>query len=276
MPDVRGKVREARRIVVKVGTSTLTHGGGKVNLTRIDRLAGVLSEMRNMGREAILVTSGAVGIGLSKLRIGSRPKAIAEQQAAAAVGQCELMHIYSRAFGDYGYNVAQVLLTRDVTEDAHKRGNIVNTMESLLSWGVIPIINENDTVSIEELKAVGNFGDNDTLAAAVSVLIKADLLVILTDQDGFYDSDPRKDAGARKIDVIRDISDEMRGFAKGAGSKAGTGGMATKLEAAGTVMRSGIDMLLLNGGDPKIILRALEGGDEGSLFVGAHDGTHDG
>ena len=186
---LRKQLKEAKRVVVKVGTSTLTYENGNINLTRIERLTRILSDMMNSGKEVVLVTSGAIGVGVSKLKLKERPKTIREKQAVAAVGQCELMHIYSKFFGEYSHVVGQVLLTRDVVEDDHIRENVCNTFETLLENGIVPIVNENDTVSIDEIENIVRFGDNDNLSAIVAGLVKADLLVILSDIDGFYDSD---------------------------------------------------------------------------------------
>ena len=193
----RKQLKEAKRVVVKVGTSTLTYENGNINLTRIEKLTRILSDMINSGNEVVLVTSGAIGVGVSKLKLKEKPKTIREKQAVAAVGQCELMHIYSKFFGEYSHVVGQVLLTRDVVEDDHIRENVCNTFETLLENGIIPIVNENDTVSIDEIENIVRFGDNDNLSAIVASLVKADLLVILSDIDGFYDSDPRSNKEAK-------------------------------------------------------------------------------
>lgn len=205
MSNTREDLRNAKRIVIKVGTSTLTYDTGKVNFTRIDKLARVISDLMNQGREIVLVTSGAIGVGVGKMKLTEKPKLIPERQAAAAVGQCELMHIYSKFFTDYGHIVGQILLTRDVVGDDTGRKNVVNTFESLLGKGILPIVNENDSVSVVEIK-VGQkdtFSENDTLAAIVSKLIQADLLVILSDVDGFYNCDPNKNADAKKFSIIQ-------------------------------------------------------------------------
>ena len=185
---MRERVKEAKRIVVKVGTSTLTYDNGRINLTRIEKLTRILSDVMNSGKEVILVTSGAIGVGVSKLKLKEKPKTVREKQAVAAVGQCELMHIYSKFFGEYSHTVGQVLLTRDVVEDDHIRKNVCNTFETLIENSIIPIVNENDTVSIDEIENIVKFGDNDNLSTIVSKLVKADLLIILSDIDGFYNS----------------------------------------------------------------------------------------
>lgn len=263
----RNIVKESKRIVVKVGTSTLTYDNGKINLKRIDKLAMVLADLRNQGKEVVLVSSGAIGVGCSKLNLEERPNTIREKQAVAAVGQCELMHIYSKFFGEYGNVVGQVLLTRDVVEDEHIRNNVINTFETLLEKGVIPIVNENDTVSIDEIENICNFGDNDNLSAIVSKLIKGDLLIILSDIDGFYDSDPRHNEDSKMIKEIYEVNKELEEFAGGAGSSQGTGGMKTKLAAAKVALGAGVNMILTNGKDPEILFDILEGQDVGTLFI---------
>lgn len=263
----REAVKCSKRVVVKVGTSTLTYDNGKINLRRIDKLARVLSDLRNQGKEVVLVSSGAIGVGCSKLNLEERPNTIREKQAVAAVGQCELMHIYSKFFGEYGHIVGQVLLTRDVVEDDHIRNNVINTFETLLEKGVIPIVNENDTVSIDEIENICNFGDNDNLSAIVAKLIKANLLIILSDIDGFYDSDPRYNENSKMIKEIYEITEEIENFAGGAGTSQGTGGMKTKLSAAKVALDSGVHMVLANGKDPDILFNVLEGEEIGTLFV---------
>lgn len=263
----RNIVKESKRIVVKVGTSTLTYDNGKINLKRIDKLAMVLADLRNQGKEVVLVSSGAIGVGCSKLNLEERPNTIREKQAVAAVGQCELMHIYSKFFGEYGNVVGQVLLTRDVVEDEHIRNNVINTFETLLEKGVIPIVNENDTVSIDEIENICNFGDNDNLSAIVAKLIKGDLLIILSDIDGFYDSDPRHNEDSKMIKEIYEVNKELEEFAGGAGSSQGTGGMKTKLAAAKVALEAGVNMILTNGKDPEILFDILEGQDVGTLFI---------
>lgn len=269
--NFREEIKSHKRIVVKVGTSTLTYSNGNINLSRIERLTRVLSDLMNSGKEVILVTSGAVGVGVNKLKLKEKPKTIKEKQAAAAVGQSELMHIYGKFFGEYSHVVGQVLLTRDVVEDNHIRQNVVNTFETLIENGVIPIVNENDTVSIDEIENIVRFGDNDNLSAIVSVLTNADLLIILSDIDGFYDSDPRSNSDAKLLSEIEDITPELEECAGGAGSKLGTGGMVTKLAAAKTTINAGVSMILANGSEPNIIRDILEGKEVGTLFVGKAD-----
>ena len=260
-------MKDCNRIVVKVGSSTLTHNNGNINLTRIEKLTRVLSDLMNSGKEVVLVSSGAVAVGVNKLKLKEKPKSIKEKQAVAAVGQCELMHIYSKFFGEYSHIVGQVLLTRDVVEDDHIRENVVNTFETLIENKIIPIVNENDTVSIDEIENIVRFGDNDNLSAIVSNLISADLLIILSDIDGFYDSDPRKNPDSKLIKVVEEITPELEACAGGAGSNLGTGGMETKLTAAKRATNAGCNMVLANGENPSILLDITSGKDVGTLFI---------
>ena len=267
----RKQLKEVKRVVVKVGTSTLTYENGNINLTRIEKLTRILSDMINSGNEVVLVTSGAIGVGVSKLKLKEKPKTIREKQAVAAVGQCELMHIYSKFFGEYSHVVGQVLLTRDVVEDDHIRENVCNTFETLLENGIIPIVNENDTVSIDEIENIVRFGDNDNLSAIVASLVKADLLVILSDIDGFYDSDPRSNKEAKMLEVVEEVTPELEECAGGAGSNLGTGGMITKLMAAKVSADAGVNMVLSNGSNPNILLDILAGKNVGTLFLGKNN-----
>ncbi len=266
----RQKLQDAQRIVIKVGTSTLTYETGKINFTCIDKLARIISDLSNQGKEVVLVTSGAIGVGVDKLKLPERPKTIREKQAVAAVGQCELMHMYSKFFSEYGHIVAQILLTRDIMGDDKCRKNVVNTFETLLEKDIIPIVNENDSVSTVELK-VGQkdtFSENDTLSAIVAKLIEADLLIILSDIDGFYDSDPRKNPDSKMLSIINKITPEIEECAEGAGTKRGTGGMVTKLSAAKIATGAGVDVVLTNGSHPEAILDILSGKQVGTLFIG--------
>jgi len=266
----REHLKDARRIVIKVGTSTLTYDTGKINFTRIDKLTRIISDLSNQGKEVILVTSGAIGVGVDKLKLPERPKTIREKQAVAAVGQCELMHMYSKFFSEYGHIVAQILLTRDIMSDDNCCKNVVNTFETLLTKGIVPIVNENDSVSIVELK-VGQkdtFSENDTLSAIVAKLIHADLLIILSDIDGFFDSDPRKNSNSKMLSVIKEITPEIECYADGAGTKRGTGGMVTKLKAAKIATKAGVDVVLTNGSHPETIMDIINGQDIGTVFVG--------
>lgn len=252
----------AKRLVVKVGTSTLTHQSGHLNLRRVDELVKVLSDLKNAGIEILLVSSGAVGVGVGELGLAERPKDLGGKQAAAAVGQCALMYMYDKEFAEYGHVTAQVLLTRDGVEDPVRRQNIVNTLEYLLAYKALPIINENDTVSTEEIE----FGDNDTLSALVAVLSKADGLILLTDIDGLYTADPRCDESATRIDRVSVIDDELLTLAGGAGSTRGTGGMITKLHAAQIATAEGIPTIVMNGADPKRLYDVVEGKPCGTFF----------
>ena len=263
----REKLKSAKRIVVKVGTSTLIHENGNINLARIEKLTRALSEMINLEKEVVLVSSGAIGVGISKLKLKNKPQSIREKQAVASVGQCELMYIYSKFFGEYNHVVGQVLLTRDVIEDDHIRENVCNTFETLLENGIIPIVNENDTVAIDEIENIVKFGDNDNLSAIVAGLVSADLLIILSDIDGFYDSDPRKNPDSKMIKEVIEITRELEECAGGAGTSFGTGGMATKLTAAKTATNFGVDMILANGDDPKILFDIVNGEEIGTLFI---------
>lgn len=264
----RDEIKSYKRIVVKVGTSTLTYNNGKINLHRIEKLARVLSDIMNSGKEVVLVTSGAIGVGVSKLNLKEKPKSIRKKQAVAAVGQCELMHIYSKFFGEYSHVVGQVLLTRDVVEDNHIRNNVCNTFETLLENGIIPIVNENDTVSIDEIENIVRFGDNDNLSAIVAKLVKADLLIILSDIDGFYDKDPRHNEDSVMLKEVREITKELEECCGGAGSNLGTGGMITKLMAAEKAMEAGVSMILANGENPEILVDIINGEEIGTLFLG--------
>lgn len=257
---------KTRRIVVKVGTSTLTYENGAVNLRRLEHLCKVLSDLHNSGKQIILVSSGAIGIGMGKLKLKERPSETRYKQALAAVGQCELMFLYDKFFGEYNNSVAQILLTKNVVINDHSRQNVVNTFSTLLEMGIIPIVNENDTVAIDELVG-SNFGDNDNLSAIVADLVGADLLVILTDIDGLYDSDPRKNPDAVRIPVVDHIDDHIREMAGGSGSNRGTGGMATKITAAAAATQSGINCCVMSGNDPSNLYRLMEGERLGTLFT---------
>ncbi|SFC69055.1 glutamate 5-kinase [Clostridium uliginosum] len=263
----RNNLKDANRIVVKVGTSTLTYDNGNINLSRIEKLTRVLSDIVNSGKEVVLVTSGAIGVGVSKLKLKEKPESIREKQAVASVGQCELMHIYSKFFGEYSHVVGQVLLTRDVVEDDHIRENVCNTFETLLEHKIVPIVNENDTVSIDEIENIVKFGDNDNLSAIVASLVNADLLIILSDIDGFYDSDPRSNDNAKLLKEVKEVTPELEECAGGAGSNLGTGGMITKIIAAKKAVKAGVDMVLANGSEPSILIDILEGKEIGTLFI---------
>ena len=258
---------DKKRIVVKVGTSTLTYENGKINLRRVDTLCKVLSDLRNCGHDVVLVSSGAIGVGMGKLSLPKRPTSTREKQALAAVGRCELMFMYDKFFSEYNNTVAQVLLTKYSVDNSHKKENVLNTFNTLLNMGIIPIVNENDTVAIDELEG-NNFGDNDMLSAIVATLVQADTLIILTDIDGLYTDNPRTNPDASHIDVVDEITDEIMHMAHGSGSNRGTGGMATKLNAAKCVTDQGIDCIVLNGDDPHTLYDVLNGTQTGTLFKG--------
>ena len=251
-----------RRIVIKVGSSTLSFANGRINLQRIERLAGVLSEVERAGYELILVSSGSIAVGGGLLGLKEKPVELPAKQALAAVGQAELMKMYQRFFEPFHQIVAQVLVTKDGLEDENKRTNARNTLTRLLEMGIIPVINENDTVSTFGIR----FGNNDVLAATVSALIKADLLIILSDIEGLYTSDPRKNPDARLIDIVTDLSPQILGSAQGSGNAFGSGGMSVKLDAARICLDTGIDMIIANGKNPEVISEILEGKKKGTLF----------
>lgn len=255
-------ISDKKRVVIKVGTSTLTHSTGMLNIRRIDSLIKILSDLKNSGKEIILVTSGAIGVGCGKLGLSERPKDTPSKQAIAAIGQCELMYFYDRQFSDYNHTVAQVLMTKDIVENETRRTNCHNTLTKLLNIGVIPIINENDTVAVEEIE----FGDNDTLSAIVAELVDADLLIILSDIDGLYDKDPHKSNDAKLIDLVESIDERIISLAQGAGSQHGTGGMITKIHAAQIASKAGIDMVIMNGKNPANIYDLFDGKSVGTLF----------
>ena len=252
------------RIVVKVGTSTLAHKTGRTNIRHMEELVKVLSDLKNAGHEIVLVSSGAIGMGVGKLGLLTRPTDLPTKQAAAAVGQCELMYIYDKLFGEYNHTVAQVLLTAEDVKHEGRREKLENTLFRLLELGVLPIINENDTVSTAEIE----IGDNDTLSAIVACCVKADLLVLMSDIDGLYTADPRKDPNATIIPRVEEITDGIIALGGGKGSALGTGGMSTKLSAAKMVMAAGTDMLIVNGSHPYKLYDISEGKTPGTLFVG--------
>ena len=258
-----GYFRDSRRIVVKVGTSTLTHTTGHLNLRRIEKLVKVLADMKNSGIQVVLVSSGAVSAGVAKLGFGSIPDAPEIKQAMAAVGQSELMKIYDKFFSDYGHKVAQILMTKDVLTNPDRRSAAENTFNRLLEMNCIPIVNENDSVSTDELT---KFGGNDILSAHVATLCEADVLLNLSDVDGLYDSDPRSNPDARLIDRVESLDDSVYAIAGGAGTARGTGGMIAKLNAAKIVTAEGIPMFILNGQEPEVLYTLLDGGHIGTYF----------
>lgn len=256
----------AKRVVVKVGTSTLTYETGMTNIRRVEKFVKALADIKNSGKQVILVTSGAISVGAGKLGMTDRPSDTPGRQAAAAVGQCELMQMYDHAFNSYNHTVAQVLLTKDCVKDETRRCNIVNTFERLLTMGVIPVVNENDTVAVDELEG-DNFGDNDTLSAIVAQLVHADALVIMSDIDGLFDANPRTNPDARLIPVVEEIDAEIEAHARGTGSKRGTGGMTTKIHAAKIAVNAGIDMAIISGENPYTLYKLFDGEAVGTHFV---------
>ena len=243
------------RLVIKVGTSTLAHATGRLNIKRTGELCKVVSDLKNAGHEVVLVSSGAIGMGVGKLALAKKPSDIPTKQAAAAVGQCELMYTYDRLFSEYNHTVAQILLTGSDFSAPDRHENFNNTLERLLELHVLPVINENDTIATEEIKV----GDNDTLSALVAVSVKADLLVILSDVDGLYSEDPRKSINASLIKLVTSVDGKIHALAGGEGSSLGTGGMKTKLHAAELCLQGGLDMAIANGNSPDILYSIVEG-----------------
>lgn len=253
-----------KRVVVKLGTSTLTHKTGRLNIRRVEKLVKVLADIQNAGNEVILVSSGAIGLGMSKLGLMEKPKDTPSKQACAAVGQCELMYMYDKQFSEYSLTVAQFLLTKYILiED--RRKNVENALERVIQQGVIPVVNENDTVAIDELEL--EVGENDSLAATVASIAKADLLIIMSDIDGLYDKDPHVNPDARLIPEVREITGEIRRLAGGAGTKLGTGGMITKINAAEIAVENGIDLIIVNGREPENLYKIFDGIPVGTRFV---------
>ncbi len=252
------------RVVIKIGTSTLAHKTGLLNILRVEELCKVMSDLKNAGNEVILVSSGAIGMGVGKLSLKEKPSDIPTKQAAAAVGQCELMYTYDRLFSEYNHTVAQILITGDDLEHADRKENFVNTMRRLLELSVIPIVNENDSIATNEIE----IGDNDTLGAIVATVANADLLIILSDIDGLYTADPRKDTNAKLLNTVTQITPEIEKMVGGAGSSLGTGGMVTKIKAAKIVTEKGIDMIIANGENPLSLYDIIEGKNIGTRFVG--------
>ena len=255
--------KKKRRIVVKVGTSTLTYETGRTNIRRMGCLVRVLSDIVNRGDQVVLVSSGAIAIGCGKLGLKTRPTDTQGRQAVSTVGQCELMFMYDKLFDEYTHPVGQLLVTKTDVDDNERRGNLINAFESLLELGVVPIVNENDSVAVEEIV----YGDNDCLSAIVAKLIKADVLIMITDKDGLYDSDPAVNADARLIGVVEEITADMEKVAGGAGSSRGTGGMITKIHAARIATEAGIPTYIINGADVENIYRVLDGEPVGTCFL---------
>ena len=252
------------RVVVKIGTSTLAHPSGHLNIRRVEQLCKVLSDIKNAGHAVIVVSSGAIGMGVGKLGLRERPGDIPTKQAAAAVGQCELMYTYDKLFSEYHHTVAQLLITGEDVANPVRHKNFRNTLNRLLELGALPILNENDTVATDEIV----IGDNDTLAAIVAKSVEADLLILLSDIDGLYTADPRKNPDARLIQKVTAVDSALEALAGGSGSGQGTGGMVTKLQAAKICMGCGCDMVIANGKEPLNIYRILDGEPVGTLFAG--------
>ena len=253
------------RVVVKVGTSTLTYATGRLNIRHVETLCKVLSDMKNAGNEVILVSSGAIGMGVGKLNLAARPQDMPSKQACAAVGQCELMYTYDKLFSEYSHTVAQLLVTgEDLQGEGERHRNFTNTILRLLELGTLPVINENDTVSTGEIAV----GDNDTLGALVAVSVGAELLIVLTDIDGLYTADPRRDPAAVLVPEVRELTPEILASAGGGGTALSTGGMATKLTAARICMERGTDMVIVSGAQPEVLYDVRDGRSVGTLFIG--------
>ena len=257
-------ISEKKRIVIKLGTSTLAHKTGKLNIRRMTNMVRVISDLHNSGREIIMVSSGAVGLGAGKLGLPEKPKDTKTKQAVAAIGQCELMHVYDDMFAKYSVTVAQILLTKTIINNPNHCENFMNTVEKLVGMDVIPIVNENDTIAIDELEL--EIGENDSLSALVAELSGADLLLILSDIDALYDDDPRSNPDAKPIPVVEKITPEIEAMAGGAGTSLGTGGMSTKITAAKIATNAGIDMIIMNGKDPEKLYDLFENKEIGTLF----------
>ena len=257
-------MKPIKRIVVKVGTSTLTYETGKTNIRRMVKLCSVLADLHNAGLDVVLVTSGAIGVGVGKLGLPQKPQDIPGRQAAACVGQTELMFMYDKFFSEYGQKIGQLLVTKSDFEQPERRENLSNAFQKLFEYGAIPVVNENDSVATEEIV----YGDNDSLSAIVAVLTNADLLVILTDIDGLFDANPHEDPDARLIPVVEAITPEIEALCGGAGTARGTGGMLTKVHAAKTATQAGIPVVVMNGSAPQDLYRVVDGHQTGTLFLG--------
>lgn len=262
--EVRKHIKNYKRIVIKIGTTSLTHKNGKLNLQAIENLAWVLSDIRNQGKEVILVSSGAIAVGTERLSLAERPRDIIGKQVASAVGQGVLMQIYESFFSKYNQKIAQILLTKDVFENSITRENAQNTLFKLLEMGVIPIVNENDTISTDEIQG---FSDNDTLSAYVCNIVEGDILILLSDIDGMYTKDPNKYEDAQIISEIFEIDNNIENSAEGSNSLLGTGGMKTKVNSAKMVNKNGADMIIACGKEPNILFKILNGEKVGTLFI---------
>ena len=265
MDEMRKSLSKKQRIVVKVGSSTITHEAtGNINFAKLEKLVRLLTDLHNQGKEVVLVTSGAVAVGRKSVGMLERPKTLSEKQACAAIGQCELMYTYDKLFQEYNHTVAQMLMTGADFENEERHTNFDNTLNRLLEFGVLPIVNENDTIATSEIKV----GDNDTLSAIVATSAKADMLILLSDIDGLYTADPHKVSDASLIPVVTEINDEIRNLAGTAGTSRGTGGMVTKLHAAEICMNAGIDMVIANGSNPDVLYDIFDGKSVGTRFTG--------
>ncbi len=269
--NIRKKLQNSKRIVIKIGTSSLMTTNGKVNYQQFDRLAYVLSTLNKAGKEIVLVSSGAMGVGMDKLNISKRPVSIPGQQAISAIGQCEMMNLYSRFFSHYNQTVGQILLTRDIIEFPESLKNVTNTFDALLEMAIIPVVNENDTVAVEELDHQTKFGDNDQLSAIVANIVGADMLIMLSDIDGFYDKNPTTNPDATLYHTISDVTEDVMAKAGGEGSAFGTGGMITKLKAARYLLQHNREMVLAKAEDLTIIFDILEGYEIGTYFTAKPD-----
>ncbi len=256
------------RIVIKIGTSTLAHATGRLNIRHVEALVKVLSDLKNAGHELVLVSSGAIGMGVGKLMLPGRPGDMPTKQAAAAVGQCELMYTYDRLFTQYNHTVAQVLLTGEDIHSECRRENVKNTLSRLMELKALPIVNENDAVATDEIGVENTIGENDTLSAIVARLIQADLLILLSDIDGLYTADPRSDPAARLIPLVDEITPAIEALGGGSGSNLGSGGMATKLRAAKLICEAGGDMIIANGDNPEKLYDIVEEKPVGTRFIG--------
>lgn len=265
---IRAGLEDCRKVVVKIGTTSLTYSNGKINIKHMDKLARVLTDLKNSGMEIILVSSGAIAVGADKLGI-ERPRDIVGKQAASAVGQALLMQMYEKLFGEYNQKVAQILLTKAVFEADSKKNNARNTINKLLEMNVIPIINENDSVALDEL---GDFSDNDTLSSYVASLVQSDVLIILSDIEGMFTADPNKDETASIINVVEKVTDDIYSLAGGSASKLGTGGMVTKVKAADFLTKRGINMVIAPGKEPEILYDIINGENIGTLFKAQKNG----
>lgn len=272
--NIREKLKDKKRVVIKIGSSSLTHKEtGRLDLIKMEILVRELADLHNQGKDVIVVSSGAIAVGRAVMGIHEKPSALAQKQACAAIGQARLMMIYQKLFSEYNQTAAQVLLTKHTMIDDHTRTNARNTLQSLLHMGAIPVVNENDTVSTDEIKFVNTFGDNDTLSALVAALVDADMLILLSDIDGLFTDDPHVNPQAEFIDVVEHLDEKLMEMGKGStGSTVGTGGMATKLSAARIATSAGADMVIANGADFHVIHKIIQGKNYGTLFLADRKG----